>query len=155
MGGATFTCSTSLVGAIVLPRPYSIVCLQALIALILSHIPVYFIKHIFRRERPYMKLEGVTTVERPLRDPSFPSGHTTAIFAYLTPWLFAEPFWLTLPLFLLFSISVAWSRMHLGLHYPSDVVVGGTIGFLTALVVVSWWDKFMSNPVMQWIAQNI
>jgi undecaprenyl-diphosphatase len=84
----------------------------------------------------------VQTGRKPLCDSSFPSGHTTAIFAWLTPWLIADTALLPvlLPAALVLGISVGWSRMYLGLHYPSDVAAGALLGSLTSLAVSALWS---------------
>ncbi|UVI31476.1 phosphatase PAP2 family protein [Paenibacillus spongiae] len=141
MGGATFTLVTALLCAFLASRPWSTAGLQCLTAIIISHIPVAVVKRIFRRLRPYQALPNVNTGRKPLRDPSFPSGHTTAIFAWLTPWLLIDTALLTLmlPIAVILGVSVAWSRMFLGLHYPSDVVAGAIIGSSTAAIVSLSW----------------
>lgn len=62
---------------------------------------------------------------------SFPSGHTTAAFAILTPWVFYYPNVATYALFALCT-GTAVARIALDKHWPSDVLAGGAIGFLTA-----------------------
>jgi membrane-associated phospholipid phosphatase len=72
--------------------------------------------------------------ERPLDHFSFPSGHTlhavmvTITLGYIQP--------LLLILMLPFTILVALSRMILGLHYPSDVIVGAVIGASVASCII-------------------
>ena len=82
------------------------------------------------RERPFASHANVTAVSRPLDRYSFPSGHTMHAVSFLT--LLAAYFpgvmWIMLP----FAISVALSRVVLGLHYPSDVLAGALIGWLLA-----------------------
>ncbi|MEX2476580.1 phosphatase PAP2 family protein [Marinobacter sp.] len=78
------------------------------------------------RERPFISFPSIHCGTPPLDRYSFPSGHTlhavcfTTILALTAP----ELFWLLLP----FTLSVAASRVILGLHYPSDVVAGAVIG---------------------------
>jgi undecaprenyl-diphosphatase len=57
---------------------------------------------------------------------SFPSGHAASAFAFSTA-VGREMPWLSLPLGLL-ATTVAYSRVHTGVHYPADVVVGAAIG---------------------------
>jgi len=82
------------------------------------------------RERPYVSHVGIACGTAPLDRYSFPSGHTlhavsfTVMFASYDPVLLA----ITLP----FALLVAASRVVLGLHYPSDVLVGAAIGGLLA-----------------------
>jgi undecaprenyl-diphosphatase len=134
-GGATFTLSTSLLIALFADDPWNTAGWQSLTAVALSHIPVFIVKRKFKRLRPYQALKQVNIGKKPLVDPSFPSGHTTAIFAWMIPLLMADAALLPFlaPLALVIGLSVAWSRMYLGLHYPSDIAAGGLLGFLTAL----------------------
>jgi undecaprenyl-diphosphatase len=141
MGGATFTLATALLYALLAPSPWSITGWQCLTAVIISHLPVAIVKKKFKRLRPYQALPDVNTGHKPLVDPSFPSGHTTAIFAWLVPILLTSGVWFAvlLPIALIIGVSVGWSRLYLGLHYPSDVAAGALIGTVTALAVHYSW----------------
>jgi undecaprenyl-diphosphatase len=83
------------------------------------------------RERPYIANGNILCGTPPLDRYSFPSGHTlhaasfTVLFGDFDPLLLivAAPF----------AVLVAISRIVLGLHYPSDVLVGGTIGIALAM----------------------
>ncbi|RAP77110.1 phosphatase PAP2 family protein [Paenibacillus montanisoli] len=144
-GGATFTLLTSLLSGLLAAGAWSTAGWQGFAATIISHIPVAIMKRKFSRLRPYQALTCVHVCKKPLRDSSFPSGHTTAIFAWLLPWLLAADAALLpvmLPAALLLGGSVAWSRMYLGLHYPSDVAIGAAIGSLVSLFVASAWSFF-------------
>lgn len=141
MGGATFTLVTALIYALLAPAPWNITGWQCLLAVTISHLPVAIVKRKFKRLRPYQALPDVNTGHKPLVDSSFPSGHTTAIFAWLVPILLTTGVWLIIlvPLAFIIGISVGWSRMYLGLHYPSDVAAGALIGTATAFVVNYFW----------------
>jgi len=139
-GGAAFTLAASLAAALLAPAPWSAAGWQSLAAVTISHVPVYIVKRKFRRLRPYQALkEIVTGTKKPLTDPSFPSGHTTAICAFVIPFLAADARMLPvlLPVGILIMASVGWSRIYLGLHYPTDVAAGAMIGTVTALLVTS------------------
>ncbi|MFB9325225.1 phosphatase PAP2 family protein [Paenibacillus aurantiacus] len=144
MGGASFTLISALLVACLAPAPWGAAGAQSLAAVALSHLPVALVKRKFRRLRPYQKLPHLHCSAKPLQDPSFPSGHTTAITAWLAPWLMAYASLLPalLPAALLICLSVAWSRMYLGLHYPSDVMAGAVLGSSTAVLVSSLWSFF-------------
>ncbi len=62
---------------------------------------------------------------------SFPSGHTVTAFAILTPWVLYYPHPVTYSLFAL-STGTAVARIAREKHWATDVLAGGTIGFLTA-----------------------
>lgn len=84
------------------------------------------LKHGTRRERPCNAGIGIRAVVAPLDRYSFPSGHTLHAVAFSTVALFYYPYlvWFLVPLTLL----IAASRVVLGLHYPSDVIVASGIG---------------------------
>jgi membrane-associated phospholipid phosphatase len=63
---------------------------------------------------------------------SFPSGHTAAAFTLAATLGVLRPFW-ALPL-LAFALAVAWSRVALFVHHPSDVVAGAVLGGVTGFV---------------------
>ncbi len=60
--------------------------------------------------------------------PSFPSGHTSDAFATATSLSIAFPKWYVVAPSFLWACSVGYSRMDLGVHYPSDVLAGAIIG---------------------------
>ena len=62
---------------------------------------------------------------------SFPSGHTAAAFAVITPWVLYYPNAATYGLFAL-STGTAVARIAMDKHWPTDVLAGAAIGFLTA-----------------------
>ena len=86
------------------------------------------------RPRPYQVHQVIHLGERPLDHFSFPSGHTlhavmaTVVLGYIQPML--------LLVMLPFSVLVALSRMVLGLHYPTDILVGALIGASVASAII-------------------
>ena len=86
------------------------------------------IKPLARRRRPD-RLAGEVPVARHVRMPtsrSFPSGHSAAAFAFATGVGHVSPA-AAVPLRALAAL-VAYSRVHTGVHYPGDVLVGSLIG---------------------------
>jgi membrane-associated phospholipid phosphatase len=67
------------------------------------------------------------------RSSSFPSGHSASAFAFATA-VGARMPWLALPLRAL-ATTVAYSRIHTGVHYPSDTVAGALIGTVAGQTV--------------------
>ena len=78
------------------------------------------------RERPYITHNGIVAATTPLDRYSFPSGHTMHAVSFAILYSFYVPavIWIMVP----FALLVAASRVILGLHYPTDVVVGGILG---------------------------
>lgn len=115
-------------------------------ALLISHLPVTLVKKLYPRNRPYLTLLEAKVTANPLRDHSFPSGHTTAIFSVIIPFILLMP---SLVLFLIpLAISVGLSRMYLGLHYPSDVIVGCILGTSSGFISYFLLSLFPLIPPM-------
>jgi undecaprenyl-diphosphatase len=87
-----------------------------------------WIKRTTGRPRPYQAHASIVRVAAALDRYSFPSGHTlhAVCFTTLVVGEFPDPWALLL---IPFSLLVAISRVTLGLHYPSDVLAGGALGF--------------------------
>ncbi len=79
------------------------------------------------RPRPYEVHQDIWLTGRPLDRFSFPSGHTlhAVVFSTVLGFYFPSLMLAVLP----FTFLVAVSRVILGLHYPSDVIVGAVIGY--------------------------
>jgi len=83
-----------------------------------------------RRPRPEREDQSDQSVEvRMPRSHSFPSGHSASAFAFATAAGNELPI-AAVPLEAL-AAAVAYSRVHSGVHYPSDVIVGSLVGALT------------------------
>jgi membrane-associated phospholipid phosphatase len=98
-------------------------------------------KPIARRRRPN-RAETAVFEARQVRMPSsasFPSGHAAAAFAFAYSIGRHLPA-LALPIRLL-ALAVAYSRVHTGVHYPGDVVVGSVTGAATAATVAAGFDR--------------
>jgi undecaprenyl-diphosphatase len=86
------------------------------------------------RPRPYQVHQVIRMGERPLDHFSFPSGHTLHAVMFSTVLGTIAP--VLLLLMLPFSVMIALSRMILGLHYPSDVLVGALLGLVVGLMIL-------------------
>src|SRR5690606_2799381 len=93
------------------------------------------------RQRPSISWAGLRAHTAPLDLYSFPSGHTmnAVNFAVLFS-VFSPPLlWLVLP----FTLLVGLSRVILGMHYPTDVLVGAVLGLLIAYSSLLLWPAGM------------
>jgi len=90
------------------------------------------LKKIFRRPRPFQMHVSLTPVYKPSQY-SFPSGHTSASFSTATALTMAYPKWYVAAPSFLWAGTVGYSRMYLGVHYPTDVAAGAILGAGTAL----------------------
>jgi undecaprenyl-diphosphatase len=97
----------------------------ALASLTATYVVQQRVKPLFRRVRPFVNREARVVGIRP-PDHSFPSGHTASSFAAATALAFFYP--KAAPIAYTLAVGVGVSRVHLGVHFPSDAAVGGVIG---------------------------
>lgn len=104
------------------------------------------VKRVGRRRRPD-RAGAQVPVARQVRMPtslSFPSGHSAAAFAFATGVGNRMPA-AAVPLHALAGV-VAYSRVHTGVHHPSDVVVGSVLGTVLAQLTTRVLDRFPESP---------
>lgn len=102
-----------------------------------SVIITYILKNIIQRSRPLVEILIQKTGY------SFPSGHTTLAFAVLP--LLNKEFPKLKYLWISFATLIAFSRLYLGIHFPSDVIAGAIIGYLIGnliLYIQEHYSKF-------------
>jgi undecaprenyl-diphosphatase len=98
--------------------------------------PVYWVlKNSLRRKRPAQAMPGFQSSIIASDEFSFPSGHTCAAFLFVTLLVLHYGVWLA-PLYL-WAVAVAMSRVFLGVHFPTDTVVGAVLGAGLALGTVA------------------
>lgn len=91
------------------------------------------LKNLVARIRPFDHIHELKILIRRPKDFSFPSGHTSSSFAVATVFLCMLPLWIGISALLLASL-IAFSRLYLGAHYPSDVLCGMLLGILFAFL---------------------
>jgi undecaprenyl-diphosphatase len=106
------------------------------------------LKYTVKRDRPFITYPDIINKSgHPYsEEPSFPSGHTSTAFATATGLSLQYPKWYVIAPCYAYAGAVAYSRMHLGVHYPSDVLAGALIGtgcaYLTHVV-----NKKLKNSI--------
>ncbi len=89
------------------------------------------IKKVVKRPRPFLANVKIRAVYQPAQY-SFPSGHTSTAFTTATALSQAYPKWYVVVPSYLWAGSVGYSRLYLGVHYPTDVAAGAVLGTGTA-----------------------
>jgi len=92
------------------------------------------IKKLVKRPRPFITDVHLVAVYRPA-EYSFPSGHTSSAFSAVTSLSRAYPKWYVIAPSFLWASAVGYSRMYLGVHYPTDVTAGAVLGAGTAFAM--------------------
>lgn len=104
------------------------------------------LKRSISRERPAITYPGELYVYEIRTDYAMPSGHTSGAFATATALSLKYPEWYVIVPSYLWASSVGLSRMHLGLHYPTDVLAGAALGAGSAFItykINEWlWDNY-------------
>lgn len=101
--------------------------IQICVSLVAANAITTALKYSINRERPFITYPFIDK-KSDAGSPSFPSGHTTTSFATATALSLAYPKWYVIAPAYLWACSVGYSRMYLGVHYPSDVLAGIAIG---------------------------
>ena len=106
------------------------------------------LKYTVKRERPFVAYPD-DFADKSGHDYSdswsFPSGHSTTGFATATSLCLEYPRWYVIAPSCLYAGTLAYSRMHLGVHYPSDVLTGALIGSGCAVLSHYVNKKLTSN----------
>lgn len=125
-----------IVALLIIISRYRKVGITALLALIIDTIIInLFIKPTVARIRPYDTIEGLHLLLNRANDYSFPSGHTGSIFAVATVIFLLMPKKFGIPA-LTVAILMGFSRVYVGIHYPSDVICGMLFGIISAAVAI-------------------
>lgn len=92
----------------------------------------YVIKELVKRQRPYLSYSEIELYGPKESGFSFPSNHCSSSFSTATALSILYPKWYVIAPAYTWAGSVAYSRMHIGVHYPSDVLAGAVLGASSA-----------------------
>lgn len=113
------------------------------IASISSNLMITFgLKYTVNRARPYEQYPYLIPLRKE-STPSFPSGHSSMAFNIATHLSLNFPKWYVIVPSFLYASTVAYSRLYLGVHYPTDVLVGSIIGTACAYLNYLWFKNYL------------
>ena len=112
-------------------------------AILLNTATTTLFKNVVKRERPYNTYTGIFP-DKIESDYAFPSGHTSSAFATATSLALTTKKWYVTVPALAWSAGVGYSRIYLGQHYPSDVIMGALVGSSSALIC-HWASKQLAK----------
>ncbi len=126
--------------------------IKNIISLGVSSVITVSLKNIINRPRPQVTY----TYLQPLANYtqySFPSGHTSLAFSNATSIsLIGKKWYIVLPAYT-YASMIAYSRLHMGVHYPSDVIAGALVGTGSALAAHWLYKKLQGRKKWQ-VVQN-
>jgi len=121
---------------------------------------IFSIKNIVKRSRPFDRFNEnkLQVLERRPVSKSFPSWHSYNVVAYGLLFGFLLNSLLLMIVMLCIAVVVSFSRIQIGVHYPTDVIFGyflGIIGFILAIYIVSPLLNMLIIYLEQFIKQEI
>jgi undecaprenyl-diphosphatase len=102
---------------------------------------LYGLKFLIQRQRPLYLLEMASKLSKgpgEILDPSFPSGH--AVYAFMMATVLATWVPRYRVIFYIAAGFIGWTRIYLGVHFPTDVVVGSLLGYGITKLFIHWID---------------
>ena len=100
---------------------------------------IYSLKFLIQRQRPFLFLKMASKLSKgpgEILDPSFPSAH--AAFSFMMATLLALWFPRYRIIFFIVAGFIGWTRIYLGVHYPTDVIAGALLGYGITRIFLQW-----------------
>lgn len=114
-----------------------------LLSLIVNNI---ILKNLVARTRPYDMIAGLTSLVGIQSDYSFPSGHAASSFVAAVIIFKSLPKKYGIPALIL-AFLISFSRLYVGVHYPTDVIAGALIATIIGLFVC-WLEKIIEGKII-------
>lgn len=119
-------------------------------ASVINYIITELIKNTVKEPRPFLTLHNLHLLISAPPGYSFPSGHTSAAFvaAFVIAIYIRK---MAAPAFI-GAICIAFSRLYFTVHYPTDVIMGAFVGFISCLIAIYLYNHFVykiANPILR------
>jgi len=120
-----------------------------IVSLLIADWSANILKHYFERIRPCNALEGVRLLAGCGKSFSMPSNHSVNAFAFIAPLYMLLKNRMRYA-FVAIAILVGFSRVYVGVHYPSDTIAGALLGVMLGISVVQFYrwssERFKEKP---------
>lgn len=101
----------------------------------LLEIPSFIgLKHLIKRDRPFVGLENTQSAIQPSDKFSLPSGHSAGAFVMATLIACFYPDYIAIAY--TWGAFIGFSRVMLGVHYPTDILAGALLGTVCAIISI-------------------
>lgn len=122
-----------------------------LVALIFNHVMInILLKDLVARPRPYVASDEIVTLIKQLSSFSFPSGHTGTSFTAAFVLYRMLPKKAGIPALVLAAL-IGFSRMYVGVHYPTDVLGGIVVAFMCSV----WAHYLVQVIIRKWRERKV
>lgn len=143
LGNAGILWIVTAIILLIIPKTRKYGLVMAVSLIIEATICNLMLKPLVARIRPYDVKPMVDLLVAKPKDFSFPSGHSGASFAAAAALLFSKnKCWIPA---MIVATAIAFSRLYLYVHYPTDVLTGILLGFLSAFVTSFVINKLMDK----------
>ena len=118
------------------------ILILTLFAFLFCDIITVFLKNFVHEPRPFVSFSNVHLLINESDPNSFPSGHTCSTLSVIAVLVLnmkklSKNHYKIISTFLIvFALIIGFSRIYVGVHYPADVLAGGIIGIVGALLIV-------------------
>ncbi len=106
------------------------------------------LKNLISRTRPYEVIDGLNRIIEKQSDFSFPSGHTGSSFAAGVVMFKKLPKKYGIPALIL-AFLIAFSRLYVGVHFPTDVLAGAVTGTISAILAMFIFNFIEQKKVVK------
>lgn len=123
--------------------------IKASVAFALNGVITFGMKYYTERNRPFVIYPSLFHARTNAADYSFPSGHSSFAFAAATSLSLSCKKWYVIIPAYAWACGAAYSRMQLGVHYPSDVLMGAIIGTASSFFsykLEKWMNPSVKTP---------
>lgn len=122
-------------------RKYWKMVLEALIAAVFTRfVLAEIMRAFFFRARPFVSHQVNQLIEYNSQEASFPSGHACFYFALSTIiYFYNKKLGIA---FYVFSLLIVFSRVFVGIHWPSDILAGAVLGILVGWILNKLFRKY-------------